>query len=103
MLVELGVVEQRYRAVLEVVEDGAPATEVARRYGVARQTGTHNYPLRGIEPENDRSGGCGPGFGLGGYPLEVQSRPDSCAPGPAVDSDLLSDIDGGGETAAARA
>ena len=37
MLVELGVVEQRYRAVLEVF-DGAPVTEVARRYGVARQT-----------------------------------------------------------------
>ena len=37
MLVELGVVEQRYRAVLEVL-DGAPVIEVARRYGVARQT-----------------------------------------------------------------
>jgi transposase InsO family protein len=37
MLVELGVVEQRYRAVLEVM-DGAEVTEVARRYGVARQT-----------------------------------------------------------------
>jgi transposase-like protein len=38
MLVELGVVEQRYRAVLEVLEEGVPVTEVARRYGVARQT-----------------------------------------------------------------
>ena len=38
MLVELGVVEQRYRAVLEVLEDGAPVTAVARRYGLARQT-----------------------------------------------------------------
>ncbi len=37
MLVELAVVEQRYRAVLEVLE-GAPVTEVARRFGVARQT-----------------------------------------------------------------
>jgi len=37
MLVELGVMEQRYRAVLEVLE-GAPVTDVARRYGVARQT-----------------------------------------------------------------
>jgi hypothetical protein len=26
VLVELGVVEQRYRAVLEVLEDGAPVT-----------------------------------------------------------------------------
>jgi transposase-like protein len=31
VLVELGVVEQRYRAVLEVLEEGAPVTEVARR------------------------------------------------------------------------
>ena len=45
MLVELGVVEQRYRAVLEVLEDGAPVTEVARRYGVARQT-VHEWLAR---------------------------------------------------------
>ncbi|HEY2130159.1 MAG TPA: helix-turn-helix domain-containing protein, partial [Streptosporangiaceae bacterium] len=38
MLVELGVVEQRYRAVLEVLDEGASVTDVARRYGVARQT-----------------------------------------------------------------
>ena len=38
MLVELGAVEQRYRAVLEVLEEGVSVTEVARRYGVARQT-----------------------------------------------------------------
>jgi transposase-like protein len=31
--VELGVVKQRYRAVLEVLEEGTPVTEVARRYG----------------------------------------------------------------------
>ncbi len=37
MLVELGVVEQRYRAVLEVL-DGLAVTDVARRYGVSRQT-----------------------------------------------------------------
>ena len=36
MLVELVVVEQRYRAVLEVLE-GAPVTEVALRFGVVRQ------------------------------------------------------------------
>ena len=45
MLVVLGVVEQRYRAVLEVLEDGAPVTEVARRYGVARQT-VHEWLAR---------------------------------------------------------
>jgi hypothetical protein len=36
MLVELGVMEQRYHAVMEVVS-GAPVAEVARRYGVSRQ------------------------------------------------------------------
>jgi transposase-like protein len=34
MLVELSFVEQRYRAVMEVIS-GAPVTEVARRYGAA--------------------------------------------------------------------
>ena len=38
MLVVLGLVEQRYQAVLEVLDDGATVTDVARRYGVARQT-----------------------------------------------------------------
>ncbi len=38
MLVELGLVEQRYQAVLEVLNDGASVSDVARRYGVARQT-----------------------------------------------------------------
>ena len=38
MLVELGLVDQRYQAVLEVLVDGATVTDVARRYGVARQT-----------------------------------------------------------------
>ena len=36
MLVELAVVEQRYRAVMEVLE-GTRVTEVTRRFGVARQ------------------------------------------------------------------
>ena len=37
VLVELNVVEQRYQAVLDVLA-GLTATEVARRFGVARQT-----------------------------------------------------------------
>jgi transposase-like protein len=37
VLVELSVVEQRLRAVLEVVQDRLPVTEVAERYGVSRQ------------------------------------------------------------------
>ena len=64
MLVELGVVEQRYRAVLEVL-DGASVTEVARRYGVARQT-VHEW-LR-------RYAGDG---GLAGL-VDRSSRPASC-------------------------
>jgi transposase-like protein len=45
VLAELGVVEQRYRAVLEVLEEGLPVTEVARRHGVARQT-VHEWLAR---------------------------------------------------------
>jgi transposase len=37
MLRELNVVEQRYQAVLQVL-DGSPVAEVAERFGVARQT-----------------------------------------------------------------
>jgi transposase InsO family protein len=44
MLVELGLVEQRYQAVLEVL-NGVPVVEVARRYGVARQT-VHDWLRR---------------------------------------------------------
>jgi transposase InsO family protein len=44
MLVELSVMEQRYHAVMEVVS-GAPVTEVARRYGVSRQT-VHGWLAR---------------------------------------------------------
>jgi transposase InsO family protein len=44
MLRELNVVEQRYRAVLEVLS-GTPVIEVAERYGVARQT-VHRWLAR---------------------------------------------------------
>jgi transposase len=44
MLRELKVVEQRYRAVLQVL-DGTPVTEVAERFGVARQT-VHRWLAR---------------------------------------------------------
>ena len=65
MLVELGVVEQRYRAVLEVLEEGVPVTAVARRYGVARQT-VHEWLSRYA------SGG-----GLAGL-ADRSSRPETC-------------------------
>jgi transposase InsO family protein len=57
MLRELNVVEQRYRAVLEVLS-GTPVIEVAERCGVARQT-VHRWLARyradGIEGLADRS------------------------------------------------
>ena len=53
MLVELGLVEQRYKAVLEVLNDGASVTDVARRYGVGRQavhTWLRRYGDGGLGP-----------------------------------------------------
>jgi transposase InsO family protein len=58
VLVELGLVEQRYQAVLEVLNDGATVTDVARRYGVARQTvheWLRKYAARGLGGLADRS------------------------------------------------
>jgi transposase InsO family protein len=65
VLVELGVVEQRYRAVLEVLDEGATVTDVARRYGVARQT-VHEW-LRRYANEG----------GLGAL-ADRSSRPQAC-------------------------
>ena len=64
MLAELGAVEQRYRAVLEVLEEGVSVTGVARRYGVVRQT-VHTWLRRYA------------GDGLGGL-ADRPSRPASC-------------------------
>jgi transposase InsO family protein len=64
VLAELGVVEQRYRAVLEVLEEGLTVTEVARRHGVARQT-VHEWLARYAAG------------GLGGL-ADRSSRPASC-------------------------
>jgi transposase InsO family protein len=64
VLVELGLVEQRYKAVLEVLNDGASVTDVARRYGVARQT-VHSWlrkyataGLAGLVDETSRPRTC---------------------------------------------
>jgi transposase len=38
VLRELSVGEQRYQAVLAVIEDGMPVTVVAEKFGVSRQT-----------------------------------------------------------------
>jgi transposase InsO family protein len=63
MLVELGLVEQRLKAVHEVL-DGAPVVDVAERYGVVRQT-VHtwlkNYSTNGMTGLVDKS-----------------SKPDAC-------------------------
>ena len=63
MLVELGLVEQRYRAVCEVL-DGATVTDVARRNGVVRQT-VHDWLRRYAA------------HGLAGL-VEGSSKPQSC-------------------------
>jgi leucine-zipper of insertion element IS481 len=65
VLVELGVVEQRYRAVLEVLEEGTPVTDVARRYGVARQR-VHEWLARYANEG-----------GMAGL-ADRSSRPESC-------------------------
>jgi transposase InsO family protein len=63
MLVELRLVEQRYQAVLEVLE-GASVTDVARRFGVARQTvhvwlGRYaNGGLAGLADRSSKPLGC---------------------------------------------
>lgn len=64
MLVELDVVEQRYRIVLEVLENGLPVGEVAERHGVSRQT-LHSW-LRRYR-----------GGGMGGL-VEHSRRPTTC-------------------------
>lgn len=58
VLVELSVMEQRYQAVLAVIQDGWKIVEVSRRMGVSRQT-VHNWIARyeegGLAALADRS------------------------------------------------
>jgi transposase InsO family protein len=79
VLVELGVAEQRYRAVLEVLDEGATVTDVARRYGVARQT-VHGWLRRYVNQG-----------GLAGL-VDRSSRPESCPHqmAPAVEALVVS-------------
>ncbi len=54
---ELSVAEQRYRAVLAVIEDGVPITAVAEETGVRRQTAhtwLSHYADGGLEGLADR-------------------------------------------------
>jgi transposase InsO family protein len=58
VLVELGLVEQRHKAVLEVLEGGLSVVEVARRFGVVRQTvheWLRDYAREGIVGLADKS------------------------------------------------
>ena len=65
MLVELRVAEQRYRAVWEVLDE-ASVTEVARRFGMSRQS-VHAW-LNRYAAEGGGLGGLG----------DRSSRPHSC-------------------------
>ncbi len=75
MLVELGLVEQRYKAVLEVLNDAASVTDVARRYGVGRQT-VHSwlrrYAAEGLAGLVDRS--CRPATCPHQMPPEIEAK-----------------------------
>jgi transposase len=58
VLVELGVVEQRYQAVLQVLNNASTVTDVAVRFGVTRQTvhrWLRKYADEGIAGLADRS------------------------------------------------
>jgi len=64
VLVELGLVEQRYQAVLEVL-GGATVTEVAERFGVTRQSvhrwlrryAARGFDYPGVVSASDAAGG----------------------------------------------
>ena len=71
MLVELNLVEQRYRAVLEVLNDGASVTDVARRHGVVAADGA-----RVVAPVRGRGAGR-----VGRSQLEAVVVPASDGPG----------------------
>ena len=64
MLVELSVVEQKYQAVLAVIGDGREVTDVARQFGVSRQTlhawlGRYEAEgLAGLVPRSRRPASC---------------------------------------------
>jgi transposase InsO family protein len=77
VLVELRLVEQRYQAVLEVLNDGAAVLDVARRHGVARQT-VHDWLRRYAKG------------GLAGL-ADKTSRPLSCPHqmGPVVEAKII--------------
>ncbi len=73
MLVELSVMEQRYQAVLAVIQDGWKVVEVADRLGVSRQAiGDPLVSLGESLAWLFSLHGCGPRFG--GAPTPGESR-----------------------------
>ena len=89
-LVVLGIVEQRLQAVLEVLNQGRTVTEVAARYGVARQTLQRwlgRYQTDGIgraggpvaspqvvsASDAGQGRGCGGGVAAGPHPLGAET------------------------------
>ena len=89
MIVELNVVEQRYQAVLEVLNNGATVTDVARRNGVARQT-VHEW-LRRYASQ-----------GLSGL-VDGSARPLSCPHQMPAEVEARSSSSGGGIRVGVRA
>ena len=88
MLVELGVVELRHAAVLEVLRDGAEVKEVALRFGVSRQT-VHRWlrryasrGLAGLADQSPRPGSCPHQMPVEVEALVVQLRRENPGWGP---------------------
>jgi hypothetical protein len=71
---EVSMTEQRYLAVMEVINHGMPVTEVAERYDVSRQT-VHAWPRR--EPVQSVGHSDGP-RSRRTDPLRGPSRRPSC-------------------------
>ena len=80
MAVKLGLVEQRYKAVIEVLDGAASVTDVARRHGVGRQT-VHTWLRRyaaeglpGLADRSARPGSC-PHYHENGTGAEIRRPP----------------------------
>jgi transposase len=78
VLVELSVMEQRYQAVMAVVQDGWKVTEVAQRLGVARQS-VHNWIARyeagGLPALADRSPSQGASLSASSFGTCIRLKP----------------------------
>jgi transposase-like protein len=73
VLRELSVVEQRYQAILAVVDDGLSVTDVAAKVGVSRQT-LHAW-LRRYAARGAAAAACAVGAGRAGSPAPFARAP----------------------------